>query len=114
MQSYANTKAEGTFTGDFKVWCEKPPSGAYGIPSGKVVRDESETVRKHGKWRRQREFPVPADIDPAGRVFMGAHVRIGASAAGRINPRLYFHDATARFGMMYVGYLGRHLSNTRS
>jgi hypothetical protein len=114
MQSYANTKAGGKFTGDFKVWCEKPPSGAYGIPSGKVVRDESETVRKHGKWRRQREFPVPADIDPAGRVFMGAHVRIGASAAGRINPRLYFHDATARFGMMYVGYLGRHLSNTRS
>ncbi len=114
MQSYASAKALKKFTGDFKVWCAAPPQGAYGIPAGKVVRDESETVRNHGKWRRQREFPVPARIDPAGRVFMGAHVRIGASAAGRINPRLYFHDATARFGMMYVGYLGRHLSNTRS
>jgi hypothetical protein len=114
MQSYASAKALKKFTGDFKVWCAAPPQGAYGIPAGKVVRDESETVRNHGRWRRQREFPVPAQIDPAGRVFMGAHVRIGASAAGRINPRLYFHDATARFGMMYVGYLGRHLSNTRS
>jgi hypothetical protein len=114
MQSYASAKALKKFTGDFKVWCAAPPQGAYGIPAGKVVRDESETVRNNGRWRRQREFPVPAQIDPAGRVFMGAHVRIGASAAGRINPRLYFHDATARFGMMYVGYLGRHLSNTRS
>jgi hypothetical protein len=114
MQSYASAKALKKFTGDFKAWCVAPPQGAYGIPAGKVVRDESETVRNHGRWRRQREFPVPTRIDPAGRVFMGAHVRIGASAAGRINPRLYFHDATARFGVMYVGYLGRHLSNTRS
>ena len=64
--------------------------------------------------RDQALLAHATQIDPAGRVFMGAHVRIGASAAGRINPRLYFHDATARFGMMYVGYLGRHLSNTRS
>jgi len=69
-----------------------------------------------GKARMAPSARVPGarGYRPAGRGFKGAHVRIGASAAGRINPRLYFRDATARFGMMYVGYLGRHLSNTRS
>jgi hypothetical protein len=41
---------------------------------------------------------------------MGAHIRIGAS--GQISPRLWFHDATASTGKIYMGYLGRHLTNT--
>jgi hypothetical protein len=66
----------------------------------------------NAKWRREREVPVPAEIDSSRRVFMGAHIRIGASATGPISPRLYFHDATAQTGRIYVGYLGRHLTNT--
>ncbi len=114
LQAYAEAKAAGTFTGDFKMWCENPPSGSYAIPAGKVVRDESETVRNNAKWRREREFPVPPEVDSSRRVFMGAHIRIGASASGQINPRLYFHDVTMQRGKVYVGYLGRHLTNTRS
>jgi hypothetical protein len=114
LQAYADAKAVGQFPGDFRTWCEGPPSDAYAIPAGKVVRDESETVRKNPKWRRQREFPVPAEINQSRRVFMGAHIRIGASAGGQISPRLYFHDATAPTGRIYVGYLGRHLTNTRT
>jgi hypothetical protein len=114
LQAYADAKTAVTFSGDFKMWCEDPPSGSYAIPAGKVVRDESETVRNNAKWRREREFSVPADVDPSRRVFMGAHIRIGASASGQISPRLYFHDATAKTGKIYIGYLGRHLTNTRS
>lgn len=114
MQSYAAAKKAKCFSGDFKTWCESQPSGEYHIPAGKVARDESESVRQNAKWRRQREFPVPGDIDPACRVFMGGHVRIGASAGGRLNPRMYYLDATARTGKIYIGYLGRHLSNTRT
>jgi hypothetical protein len=110
MQSYADAKAAKSFAGDFKMWCENPLSDSYAISSGKVARDESETVKNNAKWARQREFPVPAAIDPSGRTFMGAHIRIGAS--GQISPRLYFHDATASTGKIYVGYLGRHLTNT--
>lgn len=114
LQAYTEAKAAGTFTGDFKRWCENPPSGAYAIPAGKVVRDESETVRNNAKWRREREFPVPPEVDSSRRVFMGAHIRVGASASGQISPRLYFHDVTMQRGKVYVGYLGRHLTNTRS
>ena len=114
MQAYAEGKSSKRFAGDFKMWCEKPPVDSYMIPSGKVVRDESETVRNKPKWRREREFPVSYDISASGQVFMGAHVRIGASGSGRINPRLYFHDETGQTGKIYVGYLGAHLTNTRT
>lgn len=114
MQAYAYGKASNNFTGDFKMWCENPPVDSYAIPSGKVVRDESETVRSKPKWRREREFPVPSEINASGQMFMGAHVRIGASGSGRISPRLYFLDGTAQSGKIYIGYLGPHLSNTRT
>ena len=114
MQAYAEGKASKNFVGDFKMWCENPPADCYVIPSGKVVRDESETVRNKPKWRREREFPVPGEVSVSRQIFMGAHVRIGASGSGRINPRLYFHDGTGQAGKIYIGYLGAHLTNTRT
>lgn len=114
MDAYAAAKDGDGFPGDFKTWCESPPAGECTIPAGKVVRDESETVRNNARWRREREFPVPAEINASRSAFMGAHVRIGASAGGQISPRLHFHDGTAQTGLIYVGYLGRHLTNTRT
>lgn len=110
MQAYR----EADFAGDFKMWCENPPTGSYAIPAGKVARDESETVRNNPRWNREREFPVPTEIASSGRMFMGAHVRIGASGSGRISPRLYFYDDAKQTGKIYVGYLGQHLTNTRT
>lgn len=114
MQSYAAAKSTGEFPGDFKMWCDNPLPDSYIIPSGKVVRDESETVKNNAKWRRERELPVPSAFDASKRAFMGSHIRIGASASGQISPRLHFSDATASTGKIYVGYLGRHLTNTRT
>jgi hypothetical protein len=114
MQAYAESKGSGHFAGDFKMWCENPPADSYAIPAGKVVRDESETVRNNPKWRHEREFPVPYEVSASGQMFMGAHVRIGASGSGRISPRLYFYDGTGQAEKIYVGYLGAHLTNTRT
>jgi hypothetical protein len=114
LDAYAGAKTTNRFTGDFRTWCENPPSGECVIPAGKVVRDESETVRNNAKWRRERELPVPPEISESGTVFMGAHIRIGASAGGQISPRLHFYDGTAQTDLVYVGYLGRHLTNTRT
>lgn len=115
LQAYAEVKAERGFAGDFRAWCMNPPSpGDYIISPNKVKMDESETVHSRPKWRQERIFRVPPEIDPGGRVFMGAHITIGASAKGRINPRLYFHDGVLKTGRIYVGYIGRHLTNTLS
>jgi hypothetical protein len=114
MQAYAEAKVSRNFAGDFKMWCENPPADSYVIPTGKVIRDESETVRNKPKWRREREFPVPDEVSASRQMFMGAHVRVGASGSGRINPRLYFYDATGQARKIYIGYLGAHLTNTRT
>jgi ribosomal protein S18 len=113
LQSYAETKAAEGFRGDFKAWCERPPSAdAYVIPSGRVKQRESGTVQNNKKWWQERLFPVPRELDADGREYMEAHIVIGASSAGHINPRLYYLDATVRARQVYVGYLGRHLTNT--
>jgi hypothetical protein len=115
LQAYAEVKAERGFAGDFRAWCMNPPSpGDYIISPNKVKMDESETVHSRPKWRQERIFRVPPEVEPGGHVFMGAHITIGASANGRINPRLYFHDGVLKTGRIYVGYIGRHLTNTLS
>jgi hypothetical protein len=115
LQAYAEVKAERGFAGDFRAWCLNPPSPEeYIISPNKVKMDESETVHTRPKWRQERVFRVPPEVDPDGRVFMGAHITIGASANGRINPRLYFHDGVLKTGRIYIGYIGRHLTNTLS
>jgi hypothetical protein len=38
---------------------------------------------------------------------MGAHFKI--TQHGLISPRMHYHDATVVDGLVYVGYLGRHL-----
>ncbi len=115
LQAYAEVKAERGFAGDFRAWCMNPPApGDYIISPNKVKMDESETVHSRPKWRQERIFRVPPEVEPGGRVFMGAHITIGASANGRINPRLYFHDGVLKTGRIYVGYIGRHLTNTLS
>ena len=81
------------------------------ISSGKVARDESRTVRNNRRMSAERTLPVPRQIDRSGAVFMGTHIRLGTSAT--VSPRLYFHDASTD-GAIYVGYIGRHLTNTHT
>ncbi|MFF4777904.1 hypothetical protein ACFY05_34275 [Microtetraspora fusca] len=108
FQDYATAVANGQFSGDFRRWCTEPPSGVAAISAGKVKSDESETVHNNAKMRRQRELPVPVEVAPSGRIFMGSHIRIGGGA-GMSAPRLHFHDDVKRTGKIYIGYLGPHL-----
>ncbi|MGA4801502.1 PspA/IM30 family protein [Streptomyces lavendulocolor] len=106
--------AEGGFEGTFRDFCEAAPQGLRCYPSARVAMVESDTVRKDKKGhRRQRIFRVPPEVDPSGELFMEAHIKIDSK--GRIAPRVYFYDDTAgATGKVIVGYIGRHLSNTRT
>lgn len=109
FQDYAETVAEGKFNGDFRRWCSEPPSGVSAISAGKVKSDESKTVHNNVKMRRQRELPVPPEVDPSRRIHMWSHIYIGGNA-GMSSPRLYFHDDVHGTGKIYIGYLGPHLT----
>lgn len=82
-------------------------------PVTRVAMVESDSVRNDRKFRQQRMLPVPLEVDASGKVFMEAHIKIDNK--GRIAPRIHFYDDTAGVtGKVIVGYVGPHLSNTRT
>ncbi|MER5640969.1 hypothetical protein ABT095_28970 [Kitasatospora sp. NPDC002227] len=111
LQEYAAAAVRGEAHGDFKQWCEHTPPGCHRFPPRKAVRGESRTVESHTKWKRERMLPVPECVDSSRRAFMGAHLRIGG---GRTAPRLHYLDDCSGSGRIYVGYIGLHLTNTRT
>ncbi|MFD8707625.1 hypothetical protein ACFV1W_34425 [Kitasatospora sp. NPDC059648] len=111
LQEYAEAAVRGAAGGDFKQWCEHTPDGCHRFPPRKAVRGESRTVFSHTKWKRERMLPVPECVAASRRAFMGAHLRIGG---GRTAPRLHYLDDCSGSGRIYVGYIGLHLTNTRT
>ena len=111
LEDYAAAAVHGASGGDFRRWCENTPAECHVFPPRKVIRDESRTVRTNGKWKGERELPVPVEVSPTGKVFMGAHLRIGG---GGTAPRLHYHDDCSGTGRIYIGYIGLHLHNTRT
>ena len=67
--------------------------------------NESASVRANPRMRAARTFPTPL-----GRVTMFAHIDVGGNQPPA--PRLYFFDACARDGKIYVGLIGPHPVNT--
>ena len=51
------------------------------------------------------------EVNACGKVFMGAHLRIGG---GGTAPRLHYFDDCSGTGKIYIGYMGLHLRNTRT
>ena len=111
LQEYADAAVHGGAGGDFKQWCEHTPPGCHLFPPRKAVRGESQTVSTNGKWKKERMLPVPLTVDSSGRAFMGAHLRIGG---GGTAPRLHYLDDCSNSGRIYIGYIGLHLTNTRT
>jgi hypothetical protein len=110
LNHFAEASADGTAGGDFLSWCKSDDSSAYPFPAAKVAMRESDTVARNGKLRGERMLPVPVSVDPSGRTFMQAHLKIGRG--NTIAPRLHFYEDGPRSGKVYVGYLGPHLRNT--
>ncbi|GHE94344.1 hypothetical protein E5082_22005 [Streptomyces griseoluteus] len=110
LQDFAEAVASGEANCDFKQWCADAPEGAHVISPRKVVRDESKSVKANGEWSRARTFPVPRHVHSDGKLFMGAHLRIGGG--NTIAPRLHYYDGACTDHGIYVGYMGPHLTNT--
>ena len=110
LHDYAELKAAGGFEGGFQQYLENDSASGAKTALSNYAQTESESVKENPKWREQRVFPVPTSVVPAGRVFMDSHFKIRTETG--LYPRIYFHDATAKDGKIYVGYIGKHLTNT--
>ncbi|WP_431869968.1 hypothetical protein [Nocardiopsis eucommiae] len=110
LDSYAQVKKACGFAGSFYDFCQWPPEGGRPWPVKAVAMVESDQVR--ARWAHERTFPVPLEVDPSGRSLMEAHLKI--DSRGSVSPRVHFQDATEVVGQVLVGFIGRHLTNTRT
>ncbi|WP_147385440.1 hypothetical protein [Propionibacterium ruminifibrarum] len=98
-------------------YLKEPPSGYRSVPLRRYKATESESVTNRKRYRIERIFPVPQEIegrDENGMIYMDKHFVI--AKAGMISPRLYCHDGTGnrRYGKVVIGYIGRHLTNDQT
>jgi hypothetical protein len=86
------------------------PHGYNTCPARRhAARENSITMQQ---WGNERVLPVPSDVDPSGQTVMEAHFKLGQ--IGRISPRMHYYDDFTGTGKIYIGYIGRHLTNTHS
>lgn len=108
LEEYAAAKAAGA-TGpvyaNFRTYVAEFP--APGVTPNHVKLGESEVVRANPELRSVRMFPTPM-----GPRLFEEHVSIGSDAPPA--PRLHYFDDTSESGLVYVGYIGPHLRNTRT
>ena len=115
LHAYASDRATGWDGGGFWEWClNSGNSRAWRASEKKLAMAESERVDNSPKLRRTREFPVATDVDPSGRIYMQAHLKI-ATGGGNLAPRIYFHFDNQHC-RMHVGFFGPHkwLPNTKT
>ena len=113
LYEYARLKHDGAFSGSvFKYLQGGQDDDGYRYGPGGYAPVESETVRNTPPMRQERVFSVPSEVDASGTCFMEEHFRL--ETRDSTAPRMYFLDATASTGMIYIGYIGKHLTNTRS
>ena len=111
LNAYARARSKSEFEGSFYAWCLEPPTGEPAISANAVALVESETVSNVPSLREARTFPVPGEVEPTGRAYMEAHIKV--VKRGSPAPRLHFLDDAAGTGKVYVGYLGEHLPTAR-
>jgi hypothetical protein len=98
--------------GSYFTWCTTS-GDPFALPPKAFAMTESESVMNNRRMSEQRRFEVDTAVESSGRVLMLAHVKI--ERVGPVAPRLYFLDDTGGVtGKVHIGYLGPHLTNTRT
>jgi hypothetical protein len=82
-------------------------SGAGSRCDPKNQSSESDSVKSNSRFARQRQFPIPETVDSRGFTEMWDHFKI--ATADTVSPRMHYYDDTQNSGIIYIGYIGRHL-----
>jgi hypothetical protein len=112
LDDYVRAVLKGEFDGNVHQYLGNAPLGYRTYSQKNHAHDESAQVKGNPRFKEARTFPVPKNVDPAGRVFMGAHFKIARYAT--ITPRMHYYNDVRGSGFVYVGYIGKHLPNTQT
>ncbi|GAA1142516.1 hypothetical protein [Ornithinicoccus hortensis] len=110
LADYVKARAAGDCDNGLDHYIKHTPTGYRTISPGKWAHTETAQTMKG--WGGERIFPVPASVDVAERAEMKAHFRL--AQIGMESPRMYILDCHPKQPMVYVGYIGTHLTNTKT
>jgi hypothetical protein len=110
LYEYAELKSEGTFVGNVHGYLGSGDHNGFKVPIARHASTESKQTID--QWGNERIFPVPTSVDPSGRSAMYAHFKAGTE--NTYAPRLYYLDDVDNTGKVYIGYIGRHLTNLKT
>lgn len=109
LHDYAMAKSLGHFSGSIHMYLTDDHVVGAKCPSSRHASRESETVMQNTSWSSERIFPVPVAAELSGSVLMGAHFK--PTHKDTFAPRMHYHDDTKNSGKIYIGYIGKHLTN---
>ncbi|WP_063022026.1 cell division protein ZapB [Nocardia niwae] len=110
LRDYIRARNDGAWSGSVHDYLSRTPNGYQTVSIKKHAASESPTTMQ--QWGHQRRFPVPKHVSPSGWIEMQAHFRLGQ--IGMVSPRMYYLDRWPKDGKIYIGYIGRHLRNTKT
>ncbi|MDC4232213.1 hypothetical protein M3T53_00580 [Actinomyces sp. B33] len=110
--AFKSTEEGRAFGGDLRKYLSHGASsaGRYTFSAERYRSSESQTTMN--QWGSERDFKVPEEVDASGLLRMVKHVEI--QTRGSISPRLYFEDRIKEQSRIVIGYIGRHLTNTKT
>ncbi|MBF6521223.1 hypothetical protein [Nocardia farcinica] len=112
LYDYATGKAAGRFSCGVHTYLKSDGIGGHKCSPDRHAATESESVLNRRAWREERVFSVPRSVEPSGKVLMAAHFK--PTWRDTFAPRMHYFDDTDRSGKIYIGYIGRHLTNTKT
>lgn len=110
LYDYARCVSTGEFRGSVNEYLLSSEHAGYKVTPKRHAGGESKlTMDQFGD---ERVLPVSVSLDPRGVIEMTAHFKIDQQ--NTIAPRMYYFNDSANSGRIYIGYIGKHKSNTKT
>lgn len=110
LYAYVEGCEQGRIGGGVHHYLTTDSIAGHKCPPDRHAPCETDTTMS--RWGSERLLPVPTAVDPSGQVYMEAHFK--PTWRDTFAPRMHYYDDTNGTGKIYVGYIGRHLTNTKS
>jgi hypothetical protein len=112
LSDYARLKDEELFSGGLHEYMTTGLHSGYKIGINALAMSEGEQVNVNPAFLLSRTFPVPSEVSGGSEAFMEAHVKLITGSAN--SPRMHFLDNTGGDGLIFIGYIGRHLPSPQT
>lgn len=107
LYDYVGAKENG-YAGNVHMYLNDDAQTGTKCSPERHAAAESATVINNRTMHSERVRPVPSSVDATGAVPMLAHFK--PTHRDRFAPRMHYFDDSDRSGMIYIGYIGRHLT----